>query len=125
MHPGKRMMDSERRSYRSSFQARAIDWNPSETEAENVSRIYKNEMARFRAKDEELNKEYLTEFQNNVKILLKTPKAFESQKGLPATQRLEKALAQLGEQGYTTEALPKILDWALSGKYIADQVKSM
>jgi predicted Ser/Thr protein kinase len=120
---GKRLTDSQRKEFRSKFLTQAFNWQSTQSDFDNVNRIYKDEVERLRQKDEEQNKEYLTEFRNNVKILLKTPRAFESQKGLPATQRLEKAITKLGQLGYTAEALPRILDWALDGRYIADQVK--
>lgn len=123
-HPDRRLTDSERKAYRTDFLARAIDWDTELPDEENVTQIYQNEMSRLRTKDEQENKQYLTEFRNNVKILLKDPQAFEPQKGLPSTQRLENALKTLGDMGYSPEVLPKILDWALEHRYVADQVKS-
>lgn len=123
-HPDKRLTDAERKTYRSDFLARAIEWDSDLPDAENIAQIYQNEMSRLRSKDELENKQYLTEFRNNVKVLLKDPQAFEPQKGLPSTQRLENALTTLGNMGYSPEVLPKILDWALENRYVADQVKT-
>lgn len=120
---GRGTSESQRQDYRSSFLARAIEWEPGETEQENVSRIYGNESEKLRKKDEERNQQYLSEFRNNVKVLLKNPKALESQKDLPARTRMEKALQTLEERGYNRESLPRILDWALEKRFIADQTK--
>lgn len=120
---GRGTSESQRKEYRSSFLARAIDWEADETENENVTRIYKDEGDKLRKKDEERNQQYLSEFRNNVKVLLKNPKALESQKDLPARTRMENALQKLEERGYSRESLPRILDWALEKRYIADQSK--
>lgn len=121
---GRGTSESQRKDYRNSFLTRAIEWEPTDTEEENVSRIYRDEGARLRKQDEERNQQYLSEFRNTIKVLLKNPKALASQKKLPAqahTQiRIEKALQQLEEKGYNRESLPRILDWALEKRYISD-----
>lgn len=122
VHPGILLRDKQREEYRSMFSTRAFDWDPKLSEAENVQAIYPHEMERLRVKDEASNKPYLHEFQNNVKVLLKTPHAFDGHKGSLTFKRMEHALNQLGKLGYPPESLPKILDWALDNRYIADQV---
>ena len=63
-----------------------------------------------------LRRQYLTEFRNNVKILLKNPQALEHLKGQPATARLENALNCLKALAYSPETWPKILGWALENR---------
>jgi len=123
VHPGLFLRDKTREEYRTNFLTRAFDWNSSLPETHNVKAIYQNEMDKLRAKDEQLNKPFLDEFRNNVKILLKTPNAIASTQGRPSHSRMEHALNQLGQLGYPPETLPKILDWALDGRYVADQIQ--
>ncbi len=122
VHSDRRLTDRERTAYRSTFLTRATEWEPDQPEAENISRIYKDELTQFRILDEQQNQQYLTEFRNNVTNLLKNQQALEHLKGQPATARLENALNSLKALGYSPEALPKILDWALENRYVADQV---
>lgn len=121
---GRGTFESQRKEYRNNFLTRAIEWEPKQSETENVNRIYKNEADRLRIKDEERNQRFLSEFRDNVKIMLKNPRALESHKDLPARTRMENALQTLKEQGYNPETLPRILDWALEKRYIAEQGKS-
>lgn len=123
VHPGVFLRDKTREEYRATFLTRAFDWDPALPETHNVKAIYHDELDKLKEKDEKLNKPYLDEFRNNVKILMKTPKAIASIQGRPSHARMEQALNQLGQLGYPPEVLPKILDWALDGRYIADQVK--
>ncbi len=111
-------------AYRNKFLARAKDWNAAVSDSENLKHIYQDEFVQLQKEDETKNHQYLDEFRSNVKVLLKNPKALENQKDLPARKRLNKALEHLQTIGYTPETLPKILDWALEGRYIADQIKT-
>ncbi len=117
----RKLREEERKSYRNHFMARATAWKSSDSEAENVNNLYKDEMHQLRKKDEQLNQQYLAEFRNHVKILLRNPKALESQKETATVKRLDAAVKKLQDQGYSPETLPRILDWALEKRYIADQ----
>lgn len=113
-----------RQNYRNQFLARAKDWQPHLSEEDNIKRIYRDELDKLRKDDEDRNFRYMDEFRNNVKILLKNPKALEASKNLPAQKRLNNALNHLKALGYAPETLPRILDWALENRYVADQVKA-
>jgi predicted Ser/Thr protein kinase len=122
-HPGTFLLDKDRQAYRSMFSTRAIDWNMGLSEKDNVQTIYKDEIERLKVHDEKLGKSRLNDFRDKVKVLVKQEGAWQALQTRPAKNHVEQAIKQLDQLGYPPASLPKILDWAVDNRYIADQVQ--
>ncbi len=111
---------------RTRIRARLTGWNRAENPAQNIKRLFENELNKMRKYDEITYNERILQFLRDTAMLQTNPGILERE-AAEVTERKEQidrmhtAVARLGAIGYPAESLPKLLGWAFGKGYISDE----
>ena len=112
--------DSQRAEFRQGIINSLSRWDPGQDRIENVRKLLAPKMQDMIDFDEQRSREKLAEVVEDLIRFWDDPKSFNQLSMGDRKQQLEEAITALEAKGYPAKALPALVDWAFSTRYISD-----
>ena len=107
--------------FRQDLVGRFAQWDNSLSREENLQTIFAPEVQKMINHDEQAAKENLEQLVKDLISMWEDPGRFNQLGNEERKNQLTEALTALDAKGYPQGALPSILDWAFSDKFISDE----